>query len=380
MVDKTTGVLDPTFNPAPDGAVRTFAFSPNGSRIYVGGDYANIAGTAQAYLVALDPVTGACIPVVFQQFQGTGPRPRRRPRRYPRVRRLSVAPRATATAPSRGNANTGARLWRNESDGDVQAIEYTNGEIYFGFHEGYNGNPLRHLLAADAATGVTDPNFQPDLNSFWGVWSIDESGGTIAVGGEFTTFDGVAVQGIVLLLSLFAGDHTPPNDTDVTSRRPGTRHRLSTLAWGLLRRTTSQLSGLPDLPRRYAGRLQHDALLHGQRPQPVDRRTATRCERSTRNNNVSRPHAARDGHDVTAACGRGCELAVSRQRARSRHRVPCSVFDDTVLGDKATPNSATATAMKSRRSDSVRTPNTKYVTTYFRRTFNVSNPASITSP
>ena len=70
MVDKTTGVLDPNFNPAPDGAVRTFAFSPNGARIYVGGDFANISGVAQQWLVALSPDTGAYIPVVFQAFQG----------------------------------------------------------------------------------------------------------------------------------------------------------------------------------------------------------------------------------------------------------------------------------------------------------------------
>ena len=269
MVDKTTGVLDPTFNPAPDGAVRTFAFSPNGGRIYVGGDFANIAGFAQAYLVALNPITGAWIPVVFQQFEGTDPRPRRRPRRFPRVCRLSVAPRAPATGPSCGNANTGARLWRNESDGDMQAIEYTNGEVYFGFHEGYAGNPLRHLLAADAVTGVIDPNFQPNVNSFWGVWSIDASDGTLAVGGEFTNFDGVAVQGIALLPSLFAGDHT---------RR---RHRPNLLSTGHTSSTANAFMGRRRPTTRHCPGYQifrdgtqvgfsTSTVLHRQRPQPVD--------------------------------------------------------------------------------------------------------------
>ena len=160
------------------------------------------------------------------------------------------------------NANTGARLWRNEADGDVQAIEYTNGEIYFGFHEGYAGNPLRHIQAADAATGVTDPNFQPDLNSFWGVWSIDEGGGTIAVGGEFTTFDGVAVQGIALLPSLFADDHTPPS-TPANLTSTGHTSSTATLTWSAVDRQHPAL-GLPDLPRRDAGRVQHD-----DRPSPT---------------------------------------------------------------------------------------------------------------
>ena len=67
-------------------------------------------------------------------------------------------------------------------------------------------------------TGVIDPNFQPNVNSFWGVWSIDAGNGTLAVGGEFTNFDGVAVQGVALLPSLFANDHTPPTDPDEPHR------------------------------------------------------------------------------------------------------------------------------------------------------------------
>ena len=125
--------------------MRTFAFSPNGARIYVGGDYTNIAGAAQPWLVALEP----------------GHR-RAHPARLPAVSRpvldLDVDPDGTrvyaalAGFPGDGNravawnAQHGARLWRNEADGDVQAIEYTNGEVYFGFHEGYAGNPLRHIL------------------------------------------------------------------------------------------------------------------------------------------------------------------------------------------------------------------------------------------
>ena len=102
-------------------------------------------------------------------------------------------------------------------------------------------------MAADAATGVTDPNFQPDVNSFWGVWSIDESGGTIAVGGEFTTFDGVAVQGIALLPSLFAERPHAAVDTDEPDVDRATRRRPRTLSWSAVDRQHPAL-GLQDLP------------------------------------------------------------------------------------------------------------------------------------
>ena len=238
-------MVDPTFNPAPDGAVRTFAFSPDGGRIYVGGDFPNIAGFAQPYLVALNPVTGARIPVVFQQFAG----PMLDLDVDPDGARVYAALGGTPGAGNRTdawNANTGVRLWRNEADGDNQAIEYTNGEVYFGFHEGFDGNPLRHILGADAVSGVIDPNFQPNVNSFWGVWSIDAGNGTLAVGGEFTNFDGVAVQGVALLPSLFANDHTPPSTpTNLIVDRPHVDHRQPLV--GRLDRQHPAV-GLPDLP------------------------------------------------------------------------------------------------------------------------------------
>ena len=109
MVDKTTGVLDPTFNPAPDGAVRTFAFSPNGARIYVGGDYANIAGAAQQWLVALEPGHRRLHPRRVPALPGPRARPRRRSGRDTRCTARSPASLVAATAPIAWNANTGAR-------------------------------------------------------------------------------------------------------------------------------------------------------------------------------------------------------------------------------------------------------------------------------
>ena len=123
MVNKDTGALDPTFNPNADGDVRALAIAPDQSRLYVGGSFLNIAGTAQAELVAVDPITGIRQPIVFQQFVGA-----RSSSKSTRAAHASTPPcpvsRVVATARSAWNTNTGVRLWRNEAMGDTQAIEY----------------------------------------------------------------------------------------------------------------------------------------------------------------------------------------------------------------------------------------------------------------
>jgi hypothetical protein len=67
-LDPTTGALDPTFAPpALDGVVRALALSPDGSRLYVGGDFTALTaadGTVddRPHVAALDAATGSVIP------------------------------------------------------------------------------------------------------------------------------------------------------------------------------------------------------------------------------------------------------------------------------------------------------------------------------
>ena len=51
------------------------------------------------------------------------------------------------------------------------------------------------------------------INSFWGVWAIAADADSLAIGGEFTTFSGVNVQGVALL---------GPNGTPVTTTTSST--------------------------------------------------------------------------------------------------------------------------------------------------------------
>ena len=58
----STGAVDPTFNPSPDSYVKDMAVKTDGTALYVGGNFQNIAGQASNFLAGLDPVTGTMLP------------------------------------------------------------------------------------------------------------------------------------------------------------------------------------------------------------------------------------------------------------------------------------------------------------------------------
>ncbi len=60
--DADSGDWISTFAPILDGAVYALQASPDGARLFVGGDFENVNGVATGGLVALDPTTGAIDP------------------------------------------------------------------------------------------------------------------------------------------------------------------------------------------------------------------------------------------------------------------------------------------------------------------------------
>ncbi|HYP45294.1 MAG TPA: hypothetical protein VEQ66_08880 [Propionibacteriaceae bacterium] len=57
-----TGTLQTTFVANLNAQAKTVTASPDGSRLYVGGDFSTVNGVPRRYLAALDPVTGAPLP------------------------------------------------------------------------------------------------------------------------------------------------------------------------------------------------------------------------------------------------------------------------------------------------------------------------------
>ena len=90
-LDPTTGVLDPTFTPpAANGVVRALALSPDGSVLYVGGDFDQFTGAdgsvdVRPHLAALEAATGRLLPWLPPEDAGgrfyghTGTRDKTRP-------------------------------------------------------------------------------------------------------------------------------------------------------------------------------------------------------------------------------------------------------------------------------------------------------------
>ena len=66
----TTGELLP-FAPALNAQAFSVAASPDGSRIYVGGDFTSVNGASASRVAALDPVTGALIPSFLPKMAGS---------------------------------------------------------------------------------------------------------------------------------------------------------------------------------------------------------------------------------------------------------------------------------------------------------------------
>lgn len=205
--DKTTGALSTTFNPNADNTVHALAVSPDGQTVYVGGNFLNIGGGARSYLAALT-TAGVLRPIAFQYLQYS-------------VIDLDVSPDGTRVFAAQAgfgnqatsyNATTGTRQWFRQAEGDVQAVHYAGGAVYFAFHEGFAGDWSVRMLAADAQTGALEPDFRPVVNSFYGVWDIDSSYDALVAGGEFTQYGGVNQQGFAILPTRFGPDPSPPSD------------------------------------------------------------------------------------------------------------------------------------------------------------------------
>jgi hypothetical protein len=80
----------------------------------------------------------------------------------------------------------------------VQAIHVAGEYVYIGFHDHYQGNELRKLLALNPATGVPDPVFRPDINVYLGVWDITSTPTALVAGGVFTEVSGVKARRVAV--------------------------------------------------------------------------------------------------------------------------------------------------------------------------------------
>lgn len=150
----TTGQVDTGFNPVINATVMTLASAPDGSGLYVGGQFSTVNGLARAGLVKLDPATGATIAA----FKGT------------------------------------------VGGGWVTDLDVANGKVYvIGSFSKVKGVARARLGAVDATTGAIDT----DLFLPLGVWQtsgslymaeyhldVSSDGARMMIVGNFGTVDG----------------------------------------------------------------------------------------------------------------------------------------------------------------------------------------------
>ncbi len=200
-LDPITGVPDPQFQANADAGVRDLAASGDG-RLFAGGFFTTIGGKPWSYMAELDPNTGG----------GVGPG-----YTYMIAPMLDVdvstdgafvfaAVAGFQNRASAWNTFDGERRWYHVVMGDTQAVSYHDGILYFGFHEGYQGDETLRLLAAEAITGELQ-DFYPSIDSFIGVWAIDAASTGLAIGGEFNNVSEVPTKGV----AMFETDGTPPD-------------------------------------------------------------------------------------------------------------------------------------------------------------------------
>lgn len=131
-VARATGVLDPAWLPEPADRVQRLALAPDGTRVYVAGNFESLGGCTpspcHAHLAAVDPATGA----IDQSFD-------------PRVECDDQG----------GSCFTTVYSLLPEPEGS---------KLYFGGQFGaVNGALRRSVAAVDTATGATTLAFAPDL-------------------------------------------------------------------------------------------------------------------------------------------------------------------------------------------------------------------------
>lgn len=187
-IDATTGVVNTTFRPNPDWTVRGVAASPDGTKVYPVGGFANIRGGARpgaaevnsvdGTVTAFNPVisNGGVVLAVALTPDGS------------RLFICTESNRIFAYAP----ATSSAALYNVQTSGDTQAMAASDTELYFGGHfNRLNGFQLdrQHMASIYVATG-TPTGWNPQVDGYMGVWAVAIGPNYVAIGGDFYNVGG----------------------------------------------------------------------------------------------------------------------------------------------------------------------------------------------
>lgn len=182
----TAGDVVPGFVANANNTVHALAFTPDGSRLVVGGLFDtinNVTGSKRLDLV--DPATGAV--TVFAEKVA-----------YEVWGVTATSSQVFAAATGAGghtyayNLLTLHQQWLAISDGDSHQVAVQNGVLYVGGHfTVFSGLPASHLTAISPTTGL-QLGFKVSVNSNLGIFAMSSFQGHLAVGGDFTKVNRLA--------------------------------------------------------------------------------------------------------------------------------------------------------------------------------------------
>jgi hypothetical protein len=188
--------VNPSWKASANDEVRDLIGDQAGGRVIAAGWFTNINGSkSQSYLASISTTSGATLPWANHPTSPVLDIARSGSRLYAAM----GGPGGTALA---YDITTGSRLWYYMTDGNVQAVTTVDGWPVFGMHGDYvapkvnsklseYGNSKRisrhkvFELSPDGALQSWAPALET-TQGVLGVWALDGSSGTLAVGGDFT--------------------------------------------------------------------------------------------------------------------------------------------------------------------------------------------------
>jgi hypothetical protein len=203
-LDRSTGAIDGSFDPGDitPSAVDSVAATLDDSRVYIGGTFTSVGGTSGAGATNLAELDGSG----NLQHPSTG---------FVGASSSALGLETTGTnvlAAFGGDDNEvaryapgGSRAWTTGDlcKGDAQAVHLVGSAAYAGFHQSCkdsfgNYDPTYHLVKVNAATGAVDYGFKPVFDGYWGVWGLGGNAQALVAVGQFDHVNGAAHKGFVI--------------------------------------------------------------------------------------------------------------------------------------------------------------------------------------
>ena len=195
-VDAQTGAVDTAWSAAPNDRVRAVNVAADGSgRVYIGGDFTSVSGKSGTNKVAALFMAGAGL--VDLAFRAG---PTNLTNSAPVFDLTSDATRLYIAAAGQGgactaqNAQTGATVWSDRSNGNMQSVRLFGGLLYCAGHFGgsgsFVGQTRNKVAAVNPETGAVT-SFAPNVNSSQGPWAMAADATRVYLGGDFNSISGV---------------------------------------------------------------------------------------------------------------------------------------------------------------------------------------------